>query len=206
MTSRGRSSNNSPASPANRTQIIVFSEGEKTETMYLTHWHRIYRERVIVTLSRHEYTTPFEIVTSACSQRSRDLREEKRGRGKAYDQYWCVFDVDEHPRIPEALQLAAANNISVALSSPCIELWFILHFQDQTAHIHRHEAQRESRTALGCGKSLTEGALERLVSNYEKAKERALALAAKHEGDGSARPWNPHSEAWKLIDVISGNE
>jgi RloB-like protein len=113
-----------------------------------------------------------------------------------------MFDVDEHPRVPEAIELARVNNIGVALSSPCLELWFLIHFEKQTAYIDRKEAQRRSRNLLGCDKVLTTEALERLVGEYEKGKEHARVLARKHKGDGSPKPWNPYADVWELIDII----
>ncbi len=202
MTSRQRPES---SSLINRLQLMIFYEGERTESIYLTHWHRLYRDRVIVNLATHNHTTPFQLVTAAADQRRSDLREAKRGRGAAYDQYWCMFDVDEHPRIDEALNKASDNNISIALSSPCLELWFMIHFDDQTAYIDRHDAQKKSRILLGCDKTLTPAALELLRANYEKAKERAQSLTRKHSGDKAAVPWNPHSEVWKLVDVIRGD-
>jgi hypothetical protein len=40
------------------------------------------------------------------------------------------------------------------------------------------------------------------VENFAIAKSRVQALAMKHDADGSRQPWNPHSEVWKLVDVI----
>jgi hypothetical protein len=203
MTSRSRNSSRRPSNQANRLQLRVFCEGEKTESVYLTNWHRLYRDRVIVSVAIHEHTTPFELAESAAAQRRIDLREASRGRGAAFNQYWCVFDVDEHPKVTEALDLARANNINVALSSPCLELWFLIHFENQTAYLDRKEAQRRSKVALGCGKALTPAALDLLVANYGIAKSRAQALEAKHMGDETSLPWNPYSDIWKLIDVIN---
>jgi hypothetical protein len=157
---------------------------------------------VIISHAPHEHTTPFELAKSAASERKRDIREEKRGRGEAFHQYWCIFDVDEHPKIPEALELARMNDINIALSSPCLELWFLIHFGNQTAYIDRREAQRRSKAILGCDKILSQQALDLLVVNYDAAKLRAQELETKHIGDGSSRPWNPYSEIWKLVDVI----
>jgi hypothetical protein len=187
---------------ADRLQLKIYAEGEKTESNYITHWNRLYRERVIVSIVTHEHTTPFELVKSAAAQRRQDRREAKKGHGSEFQQYWCIFDVDEHPRLPEALDMAQANEIHVALSSPCLELWFLLHFENQAAHIHRHDAQNRSKDYLKCSKELTPAALELLVKEFDQAKSRAQALAVKHEADGSKRPWNPHSEVWRLVDVI----
>jgi hypothetical protein len=203
MISRSRtSSGRERSSQPNRLQLRIFSEGKKTESIYLTNWHRLYRDRVIISIAAHEHTTPFELAESAASERRSDLREARRGRGAAFHQYWCIFDVDEHPKIPEALDLARANGINIALSSPCLELWFLIHFEDQTAYLDRREAQRRSKEILGCDKVLTQSALDLLVTNYAMAKSRARALEQKHMGDGSSQPWNPNSDAWKLIEVI----
>jgi RloB-like protein len=185
---------------ASRIQLKIHAEGEKTESQYLTRWNRLYRENAIISIATHEHTTPFELVKSAAAQRRQDLRNA--GTGSEFDQYWCIFDVDEHPKLPEALNMAQANNIKIALSSPCLELWFLLHFGNQTASIERHPAQKRSEHYLKCSKDLTEAALDLLVENFATAKSRAQALAMKHDADGSRRPWNPHSEVWKLVDVI----
>jgi len=181
---------------------MVFAEGEKTEPIYLTHWRRIYRERVIVTMAKHEETTPYELVERAVAQRTSDLREERRGRGDAFNQYWCIFDVDEHPRIPEALQLAGSNSVNIALSGPSIELWFLIHFEAQTGYIDRDEARKRAYAFLGCEKALSPHALKLLTERFLAAKNRAQELDVKHIGDGSPRPWNPSSDVWKLIDAI----
>lgn len=203
MTSRSRPGQRQSSNQASRLQLRVFAEGKKTEDMYLTYWSRLHRDRVIVSMAKHEHTTPFELAQTAAVQRKNDLREAKRGRGAAFNQYWCIFDVDEHPKIPEALDLAAANAINVALSSPCIELWFLIHFVDQTAYLDRCEAQKRSKDILGCDKVLTPAALEMLNDNFDVAKVRAKRLEIKHIGDGTVQPWNPHSTVWKLVDEIS---
>lgn len=198
-----RSRRTSPRSPqANRIQLRIFAEGEKTESNYLTHWNRLYRDQVVISIAQHSHTTPFELVQAAAAERREDLREAKKGRGSAFHQYWCIFDVDKHPRLLEALEMARANDIQIALSSPCMELWFLLHFENRTAYIHRHDAQARARDHLKSGKELTETALALLVNKFEEARARAQALATKHEADGSQQPWNPHSEVWRLVDVI----
>jgi len=205
VTPRSRHTVRQASDIAKRTSLMVFAEGEKTEPIYLTCWHRIYRDRVIVKIAEHQETTPYELVERAAAQRSSDLREEKRGRGDAFQQYWCIFDVDEHPKIPEALQLAESNSVNVALSGPNIELWFLIHFEPRTAYIDRYEAKKKAYLFLGCGKALSSPALDLLIERYPIARERAQGLETKHRGDGSVRPWNPSSDVWKLVDVIRGD-
>lgn len=90
------------------------------------------------------------------------------------------------------------------ISNPCIELWFVLHFADQTAHIERGVAQRRSRELLGCDKVLTGPALAELSERYVHAKQRAQQLETKHAGDGSPEHSNPSSNMWELIERIRG--
>lgn len=120
------------------------------------------------------------VVSRAVELKRYESREARRGRGRASDEYWCVFDVDQHPNVGAVIEKALANGIGVALSNPCIELWFILHFQDQTAHIERSNAQAVSKELLMCDKILDNAALEDLTERFPEAKVRAMALDAKH--------------------------
>jgi RloB-like protein len=108
--------------------------------------------------------------------------------------------------VDEALKLAASSQISIAVTNPCVELWFLLHFQDQTADLHRHKAQEISSDLLGCAKVPTVPALIELVGRYEDARRRARALDHKHELDGSPPRSNPSSSLWCLVDQIRGSE
>lgn len=160
---------------AKRRSILVFTEGKKTEPIYLTHWNRAYRERVIVTIDDF-HGAPLSLVQRAVARRAADFKAARRRRGDAYIEYWRVFDIDEHPNVARALELAVSSGVSVSVSNPCIELWFLLHFQGQTAAA--------------------------LASHYEDARGRAQALDRKHDLDGSPPRSNPSSEAWRLIERI----
>jgi hypothetical protein len=113
-----------------------------------------------------------------------------------------MFDRDEHPNFDRAIDLANRHGINLAISNPCIELWFILHFEDHAAFIKRQKAQDRSEALLGCSKALSESALSALAERYDQARRRAVKLDEKHEGDGSSPGTNPSSGVWRLIDVI----
>jgi hypothetical protein len=180
---------------------LVFAEGLRTEEQYVVHWHRRHRDRVNVVIDDFR-GTPLQIVQRAVAAKKESERESRKGRGDAYDKVWCICDVDEHPNLAEAINLAEAHGIGLAISNPCIELWFILHFEDQTAYIDRKAAQSRAKELLSCGKSLSDAALLALEERHDHAAERAQALDQKHEGDGSAAGSNPSSAVWRLIDSI----
>lgn len=113
-----------------------------------------------------------------------------------------MFDIDAHPNVREAIQKAEDNGIHLAISNPCVELWFILHFEDRTSHISRQAAQSRSSELLGCGKNLSRRAMDLLFDRFEDARQRARRLDAKHIGDGSPPRSNPSSGVWALIESI----
>ena len=185
-----------------RLQILLFVEGRRTEAGYFTHYYRIYRHKVIITISDFK-GGPAQLVERAITAKRDEQRQERRGGGKAHDEIWCVFDVDEHPGREEAMQRAVGHGIEVVVSNPCLELWFVLHFADQTAYLDSRQAGRRAEQLLHCGKTLTNDALESLVSRYEHAMKRAKRLDEKHFKDGSPKRSNPSSDVWRLIERIT---
>ena len=150
---------------------------------------------------------PASLVDRAADRKRREAAGVRRRRGAALgtvNEYWCVFDIDQHPNIPAAINKADGNEIEVAISNPCIELWFLLHFEARTAPISRHEAQRLAKQHLGSGKSLAPPALRLLEEHHAEAQKRAIELDKKHCGDASPPRSNPSSNLWQLIDRIAG--
>lgn len=98
---------------------------------------------------------------------------------------------------------ASQKNVKLAVSNPCFELWLLLHFRDQTAHISRQDAKRvANQLGIMEGKEIRSEMFDQLENQYEDAKRRARALDRKHEGDGSPPGSNPSTCMWRLIDSI----
>lgn len=184
-----------------RRDLLVFVEGLRTEEMYLIEWHRRYRDRVLVTIDPYR-AGPLQLVERAVEVQRAEAYEVRRGRGRAHDQVWCVFDRDEHPNFESAVDLAMRHGIHLAMSNPCIELWFLLHFEDQAAFIDRRDAQARAEKVLSCSKVLSRAALEALTDRYDEAKSRAVGLDEKHHGDGSPPGSNPSSGLWRIVDQV----
>lgn len=183
--------------------ILVFTEGRRTEVDYLVYWRRAYRQYVTVVVSDF-HGVPLALVQEAVRCQKVEARNERRSGGNAFDEIWCVFDIDEHPNVPEAKALAGEHGIRLAISNPCVELWFLLHFVDQRAWVDRGKAQSISKKHLAVrNKSIDQTAFEKLREGHEAARDRAVALDVKHIGDGSAAGSNPSSGVWELIESIS---
>jgi len=67
----------------------VFVEGKRTEDAYFKFWWRRNRDKIIVNVDGHP-GNPMALVERAAAQKNREAREERRGRGKAHDEVWCV--------------------------------------------------------------------------------------------------------------------
>lgn len=65
------------------------------------------------------------------------------------DVIWCVFDRDENSdaALQKAKQVAMKEGYRLAYSNPSFELWFLLHFVNQSAFPNKpknpHQADRE---------------------------------------------------------------
>ena len=131
-TARSRRPSRGSPKQALRPQVIVVTEGEKTEPQYIYGFLRIHRAPNV----RVEGTgfDPQGVVEKAIELK------KSLGRGTRAD-VWAVFDRDEHLRFKEALELAHRNDIRVAVSNPCFELWAVFHYQDQAAYIDRRHCQ-----------------------------------------------------------------
>lgn len=101
-----------------RESIMIYCEGE-TEVGYFSSFKK--RAKCV------GMGTALSTVREAISHKNHPTN-------KLYDQYWVVFDKDDSHanEFDQAIALALANDIKVAWSNQCFELWFILHFRHLT--------------------------------------------------------------------------
>ena len=130
---RSRTPSRGGPKQAPRPQVIVVTEGEKTEPEYIRAFASIHRAPNV----RIEKTgfDPQGVVEKAIELK------KSLGRG-ANAHVWAVFDRDEHLRFKQALQLARQSGIGVAVSNPCFEIWAVFHYQDHAAPIDTLGCQR----------------------------------------------------------------
>ena len=183
-----------------RRVIRIHAEGRVTEPKYLEELGRRHRDSIRIDIGETG-AVPETLVDRAC--RDMDHNRARRREGPLYDEIWCVFDVDEHPNLRGAIDRASQKKIKLAVSNPCFELWLLLHFRDQTAHISRQDAKRvANQLGIMEGKEIKSEMFDQLENRYETAKRRARMLDRKHEGDGSPPRSNPSTGMWRLVDSI----
>ena len=183
-----------------RRVIRILTEGKITEPSYLTAWARHYRHSVSLSLPASGMAP--ETLVDHATQHMRRRRRSRRGY-QDFDEIWCVFDIDQHPNVPTAIHNARQSGIEVAVSNPCIELWLVLHVDDQTAYIDRRNIQRRANELqLTSGKRIPDSAWNKLFDEFETARHRARALDQRHAGNGSPPRSNPSTDIWRLVDRI----
>lgn len=181
--------------------ILVVCEGKVTERQYINGFKIAHGVTTVRLDVRSPGGDPLALVERAIELRDASLGEAKRSRDEnlAYDQAWCVMDVDEHPRLNEARVLAARSGIELAVSNPCFELWLLLHFADQTGHLSCNAAIASLRRHLSSyDKHLR---FSDLADGYEDAVRRANALGKNQAAAGR----NPSTSVHDLMECIRQN-
>jgi hypothetical protein len=184
--------------------LLVFCEGTRTEPEYL---NGLKQERVVKEVASVEIrlapansaAVPLPLVKQAVDARSKAIAENDE-----IDEFWCVFDVEwpvNHPNLKGAIALAEANEIGLAISNPCFEVWLVLHFKEHGAWLTTDQAERLRRRLDG---STDKGVdPSKYMRNIGKAASLALKLEERHEWDGTSFPNdNPSSGMHRLISSV----
>lgn len=164
-------------------RFVLFCEGKNTEPEYFEAIERKYRDVLVTT--HPAVGAPVTIAKQAAKhskpKRRKNLFEEK-------DQVWAVFDRDTHPNFKKAVNICQSNNIGVARSNPCFELWLILHEVEYDRPDYHHAVQKrleELRPEYDSnkGKSLD---CDDLVNRVEAAEQRSAAMLQRREDEDNS--------------------
>jgi hypothetical protein len=156
--------------------LLIVCEGKITEREYFEQFALHHQNSRVKIKVADDTGVPFSLVQAAKGYKRAAVKAARRERDEnlKYDSVWCVFDIDEHPNVPEARNMASANDIQLAISNPCFELWLLLHLRDSPGMQNRHAVQKLLKTYIkDYDKHIR---LVDLVSGYERAVDRARRL------------------------------
>lgn len=160
--------------------IHIICEGVNTEPEYFIQCKDHYGAGLVELKIIPGAGVPWTIVQTAVELRQ-SLTLLKRKSKDSFDgcfRVWAVFDRDDHPLVEESLALARENNIDVAFSDPCFEVWPLLHLVDHGSQDHRHEVQKKL-SALMPEYDHQKGAIinyEQIKDHFQTAYDRAQRL------------------------------
>jgi hypothetical protein len=174
-------------------RILVVCGGVATEPTYLDGLKRHVRNRTVSIRIRAKGVAPLQLIEEGIRLRDRDPW--------AFDRVWCVTDVDDFD-LGNAIRLAAAERIDLAVSNPCFELWLLLHHQDCRAHLAGYPAVLAK--------------LRKHVASYDKSRldfgdfstgvTDAIGRGRELDPKGDQHGQNPSTSVWRLAHVIMGGD
>lgn len=185
-------------------RILIVTEGAVTEKKYLEGLISDCRNPCVEFKVLGGVGVPMTIVETAIrSKRSAaDRARSEKDHNLEFEEVWCVFDVDQHPKIPEARKLAEQNRIELAISNPCFELWLWLHFEDSPGPRSTQELLEMLKNHLQDYKKHVRFAQVR--QGYMSAVKRAQRLEQQAvEAENIGR--NPSTGVWRLTESIRLN-
>ena len=202
-----------PGRPALGDSFLIVTEGEVTEKMYFEALREKLELGAATVHVLHPGCTDAESLVQA-AVRLRDEPPLRRSRGELgnrevekFDHVWVVFDTDVPQRqgqLNPALQLARSEGINVALSTPCVELWLLLHFRDRPGpFLDSHAAEQAVTEAWGetyeKSKSTFQRLWPRLSRQIAQAVRRAGQIRQYHAVSGAPFPPNPSTDMDLLV-------
>jgi hypothetical protein len=186
-------------------RLLLVCEGEVTEPEYFRGFERWVRNSTVEILFADDHGVPLTLVEQADrrNQQANERARRERDSYIRYDEVWCVFDVDDHPRLNEAAQRAQAQGIELAVSNPCFELWLLLHFRESPGARHRHDLQHMLADFLPKYDKHLDFAM--LQNGIPDASRRAMRLDQDAEEEGESGR-NPTTGVYRLADSIARSE
>lgn len=183
--------------------ILIVCEGQVTEPEYFRGFQKACRNPRVEIRIADAHGVPKTLVEAAKRYKTEaeEIAKREKDDNLAYDSVWCVFDIDEHPHVPKAKQMARDSGIDVAISSPCFELWLLLHFRDNPGMQHRVKVQKMLTENLPSYDGHVEYGM--YSTGYPQAVTRAERMDEAAESAGEPGR-NPTTSVYKLTELIRG--
>ncbi len=181
--------------------ILVVCEGKATEPEYLESFVEACRNPRVSIKAVPAAGVPMTIVRRAKQEKREAERRAAKERDEylRYDQIWGVFDIDDHPDVARAKSMARANDIKLAVSNPCVELWLLLHFAEQPGAKERRELRRRVKKYLPAYDKHID--FMECQEGYHDAVRRARGLDESADAESESGR-NPTTGFWRLTESI----
>jgi len=188
-------------------KFYICCNGEIAEPKYFKEYKDFLKSRtIVVEYKKFKQLAPWKLIKKAIYKKE---ILEKKGKfcKKDNDQCWCVFDVDEFwnqnsKKFKIAVQLAKNNNIHLAWSNECFELWYLLHFQTLNTKIPRSDYHTKLK------KHFKKAKLKPYIKNcsvFSKIENKQVTAIknAKQIYKNNDVQKNPSTSIFKLVEEIN---
>ena len=122
-------------------RVLIACEDTKSSKFYFTKMIKDYRLRGKVTFAKNIGTNPMKVLEAIKVHLSKDSN---------FDEKWIVIDKDSFSKadFKGTIESARALNINVAYANEAYELWILLHYEEQKAHINRFQLNKKLKTLI----------------------------------------------------------
>jgi hypothetical protein len=195
--------------------ILIVTEGAQTEPKYFEHFRNRHTNidiRVVGNKTGAGETDYLSLIRKAA-----DYREKNQLSPTSGDATWVVADGDvnynnpdpiatKEKQLSQARKLADKKGIRLALSNPCFELWYLLHFQYTTKFLKDYAAVKVMLASYIPAYEKTDDVFAQLAAETPKAIQNAKRLEEYHLKDGAAQPFeiavNPFTDVYQLVETL----
>ena len=177
--------------------MYIFTEGEATEENYF----RALCEELHLLSVRFKKDA---VMIKGMGRSTSSLVKYAAENRESADEVWVVFDRDQNRDFDKAIEMAHKQDVHVAYSNECFELWFVLHFEYLTSANGRDHSKRLS-TLLGKKYQKTDLGIYRSIKNKEAvAIKHAKKLEAMHAANGVVSPAkrDPSTTVYLLVERL----
>lgn len=186
--------------------ILIVCEGEQTEPLYFESLKKIERlTSADIKIVHGKHSDPINVINKAIDE------QEKQKQYLPFDKVYCVIDGDVSANLNEAKKLAKENNIQLMISYPCMEYWYICHFDCYRSPII---ATGNKSSGENCVSILNGYWNKAFKKNYTKNQANLYALlrdkletAIRHAKAGLRQAkdegeLNPSTQVYELVDYL----
>lgn len=183
--------------------ILIGAEGKnQTERKYFKAFNQVQSEYKIMA-GKGNNTDPVGVVEDLLKSAKQEELDLKDG-----DMLACFIDVDfkngRDQELRAAMKLARQNNISVFLSNPCFEIWYLLHFRYSTKLYGSNEEVIKELSSYISDYSKSKDVYDVIENKIDQALLNTKRLESYHLENGTNDRLKklPSTEAYKLIEMI----
>lgn len=183
--------------------ILIGAEGKnQTERKYFKAFNQVQSEYKIMA-GKGNNTDPVGVVEDLLKSAKQEELDLKDG-----DILACFIDVDfkngRDQELRAAMKLARQNNISVFLSNPCFEIWYLLHFRYSTKLYGSNEEIIKELSSYISDYSKSKDVYDVIENKIDQALLNTKRLESYHLENGTNDRLKklPSTEAYKLIEMI----
>ncbi len=182
--------------------VIIICEGENTEIDYFNRWKEEIGKKARVIVEQASGTAPQSIVRTAIAKKVEESADSPV--------IWCVGDKDDWgvQVLHDQMQKARSKGIGYVLSVPCLEIWFVLHYEIYARPEHHHTIQSIAKSKMPAAipnqgeKSLNRSQVDSLHTRHLTAIANAKNLDRRNVTARTPFPANPSTNMWELIEYL----